>query len=93
MWNPMYLAQVSHVLAGVSVISIAMLFSWSLGVCWWVLLGGVVLAAGKEYYFDMRFESPKDTFWDASVDFAFYALGGIIGVVIAHGAFHHGNHC
>lgn len=86
MWNPQYLAQVSHVLAGNLVLLLVWLFWESVPICWLAFGLGMSLAALKEFWFDMRFETPKDTFWDAAMDFSFYFLGGAVGLSLSYWA-------
>jgi len=85
MSNPQYLAQVGHFLGGVALIVIAALLSTDAhaGVLpILITLGvGIVVAALKEFWFDIKFE--KDSWPDSIMDFCFYMLGGGVGMIIA----------
>lgn len=42
----------------------------------------VLLAAWKEFYYDMHYESPPQTVGDSAIDFVGYILGLLISVVL-----------
>jgi len=90
--NPQYLAQIGHFLAGGSVIVIATLFSVVLGAGWLPVLitlaVGVVAASLKEFWYDMVYELPKQTWGDSIMDWSFYMLGAGVGMGLAALAFH-----
>lgn len=53
----------------------------------WVLyagLGIVAYAAVKEFYYDARFETPKQSFMNNLTDFIFYNVGVWLAVLINH---------
>jgi hypothetical protein len=86
--NNTYLAQMGHFLAGALIILAAGVFGGET-VLFIVLAIGVVAAAIKEFWFDLRFELPKQTWGDSIMDFGFYMLGAAIGVglyFVAHAA-------
>jgi hypothetical protein len=61
-------------------------FAWALVMTfphWYVLLGLIIVAAVKEYVFDLRFEqSPPQTIWDSTTDFIEYTTGGIFAYLL-----------
>ena len=72
--DPQYLAQVGHFLGGGSILLVACVF-----------LGAH--AAIKEFWYDMHYELPKQTWGDSAMDFTFYLLGACAGfglVALAH---------
>jgi divalent metal cation (Fe/Co/Zn/Cd) transporter len=84
--DPQYLAQVGHFLGGVCLLATtALLFG---AVPSMIALGvGVVAAAIKEFWYDMKYELPKQTWDDSLMDFGFYVLGAAAGsglVLLAH---------
>jgi hypothetical protein len=89
--NPQYLAQVGHFFGALSVILTATLFFGVLGSGWapiLVTLGvGIVAAAFKEFYLDLR-PPENDSLADSAMDFGFYMLGGAVGMGFAALAMH-----
>jgi hypothetical protein len=88
--NPQYLAQVGHFLGGGYVMTLATLAAliWAHGAgapLGWTLGVGIAAAAIKEFYYDLRYELPKQTIADSAMDFTFYVVGGLVGAGI--GAF------
>ncbi len=83
MTNPQYLAQVGHSLGGYAVITTSILFSMATGTgcvpTIIVTVLGVAAAAVKEFWYDMKFELPKQTWTDSLMDFGFYMLGALVG--------------
>ena len=47
-----------------------------------LVVGGLALAAVKEYGYDARFESPHQTFLMNTTDFLGYALGIALGILV-----------
>lgn len=77
--NPQYLAQVGHALGGCLAIVLAAFF-WGMLTVWITLGIGIVLAAGKEFWYDLVYELPKQSFMDSLMDFGFYVLGATVGM-------------
>jgi hypothetical protein len=85
--NPQYLAQVGHTLGGLAVIFALRVFFGPVGM-WIGLVLGVALAAGKEFWYDMKYELPVQTWWASIMDFAFYMLGAAAGYGLGELAAH-----
>lgn len=87
MSNPQYLAQIGHTLGGYGLISTATLFSFARGADWWpilIVLGvGIAAATFKEFVFDVSSWGEGDSWSDSIMDWAFYMLGGGLGMGIA----------
>ena len=80
--NPQYLAQVGHFFFGSTVTLVAALFGPLVAV--WIALGAVTLyAAVKEFWYDLRYEIPKQSFGDSAMDFAFIVGGAAVGAALA----------
>ena len=77
MTNPEFIAQAAHALTGYGVALTAAYFGWSL---WLAAALFVAYAALKEFWFDLNFETPKQTIWDSMLDFTFYLVGLAIGL-------------
>jgi hypothetical protein len=72
--------QCAHVLAGYSVIMTARLF-WPRHVRLTAFIA--VLTAGlKEFFYDARYELPRQTWKDNTLDFSMYCLGITIGCLV-----------
>ena len=82
--NSQYLAQVGHFFGAYSLIGTVAVLSMVLGGGWApiliVLALGVLVAAWKEFWYDMRQELPKQTWGDSLMDFGFYMLGASLAV-------------
>jgi len=79
--DPQYLAQVGHTLGGYGLILTAWRFGGPSAAEVAFSLG--VLAAGiKEFWYDLRYELPKQSLADSIEDFAFYLIGGVIGLMV-----------
>lgn len=82
MMNVQIIAQGVHFFLAYSVISTVALFSlafeYPTGPVEIALSIGVIAAAIKEFFYDMRYELPKQTWGDSIMDFAFYLLGGAV---------------
>ena len=92
--NPQYLAQVGHFLGGVSVMLLSLVATlvWADGAlepCVYAFFGGLLAAAIKEFWYDLRYELPKQTIDDSAMDFSFYALGGVAGGAVCAFALAH----
>lgn len=94
------LAQFGHSLGACLLVTFTTLMSISLGGRWpaviVVVILGVIAAAVKEFWYDMKFELPTQTWWDSIEDFLFYMLGLTVGVGVTALAFHVANatkHC
>lgn len=79
MSNPQYLAQVGHFLAGVSLVFILGAFGGE-SVMWMTLELGLAAAAAKEFLFDTSSWGEEDSWDDSAMDFAFYVVGGLVGM-------------
>ncbi len=77
--NPQYLAQVGHFFGAYSLILSASLLTphWA-----YVVAIGVVAAAIKEFWYDMTYELPYQTFWASFMDFGFYVLGAAVAALV-----------
>lgn len=99
MSNEQYLAQVGHLLGGVTVIIIATLFAVVFGAGWLpvlITLGvGVLAASYKEFIFDTSVfgVGEGDSWADSFMDWSFYMLGAAIAMGLASVAFHFAKHC
>jgi len=80
--NSQYLAQVGHFFGAYAVVLTTAAFAKS----WYVVLPvigiGIVVAAVKEFWYDLKYELPKQSFLDSFEDFAFYMLGAGAAVVV-----------
>ena len=79
--NPTYLASMAHIGWACSIILSTFIFG-GLYISLIILGGGLCLAAIKEFFYDARYEIPKQTNFDNWLDFSMYAVGGIIGIII-----------
>jgi hypothetical protein len=80
--NPQYLAQVGHFFFGSTTTLVAALFGGMLAV--FISLSALTLyATVKEFWYDLRYEIPKQTFGDSAMDFAFIVGGGAVGAALA----------
>jgi hypothetical protein len=81
--NPQYLAQVGHLFGACSVLLTTGIMALALGAGWLpvlvVLAAGVAAAAVKEFWYDMQYELPRQTWGDSAMDFGFYVLGAGLG--------------
>ncbi len=82
-----FLASAAHTLGGAMIVVLATVF-FGFAPAWWIAWLGIVIAAGiKEYWFDSRYELPKQTFYDNTLDFVFYQVGagaGSVTMALAH---------
>jgi hypothetical protein len=85
--DPQYLAQFGHTLGGFVVIFAARVFFGAFGM-WIGLILGLILVVGKEFWYDMKYELPAQTWWASIMDFIFYVLGAGIGYGLANLAVH-----
>lgn len=86
--SPQYLAQVGHFLGGLCALLLATLAAVLWGhatsmIPLYTLGVGVTLAAVKEFWYDMKYELPKQTWGDSLMDFGFYILGGGVGYFVS----------
>jgi hypothetical protein len=95
--NPQYLAQVGHFLGGCLLLVLSALVCATLGVGWhpsvFVFLAGCIAAALKEFWYDMKYELPRQTWSDSIMDFTFYVIGGCVGFNIGLVAEYFSRHC
>lgn len=80
--NVQFLANVGHFTVPWFVTSILYRFGWAHHGRWWVLGLTVAYAAGKEYYFDARYEVPHQTFGDNTEDFLGYVAGAALAALV-----------
>ena len=77
--NPQYLAQVGHTLGGVTIVTMSCIaFGFHVG--WIVALIVLIATAIKEFWYDMKYELPKQSWSDSTMDFAFWQIGQAIGM-------------
>jgi hypothetical protein len=72
--------QCAHILAGYSVIMTTKLF-WPSHVKLAVLLA-LLSATIKEFWYDAKYELPRQTWKDNLLDFSMYCVGVFIGIII-----------
>ena len=77
--NPQYLAQVGHCLGALSLMLFATLF-WGMRGAYAMVGVGIGVAAAKEFWYDMVYELPKQTWADSWMDFGFYMVGAAVGL-------------
>ncbi len=71
--NPQYLAQIGHFFGAYSIVITAYMI---LGPHWfYVAIALFLYAVVKEFWWDMVYELPKQTWGDSIMDFVFYMLG------------------
>ena len=80
MSDPQYLAQVGHFFGAYSVAFTGGIFFPHALV--WIVLGALALASVKEFVFDVASWGEGDSWRDSAEDFAFYAGGAILAVLI-----------
>lgn len=81
MSDPEYLAQVGHFFAALAIVFGVGAFGGHVAL--WIALGvGLVVAAIKEFVFDVAAWGEGDSWQDSAIDFAFYALGGLSGAML-----------
>jgi hypothetical protein len=76
--NPNVLAQFGH--AGIPYGLLLTLDKFHSPLFWPVAIGIMVFALVKEFWYDAKYELPKQTFITNLIDFSFYALG--VGLAI-----------
>lgn len=83
--NSQYLAQVGHFFGACTIILLVGLFSETHREFPLYAYGfGIAVAAVKEFWYDMVYELPKQTWLDSIMDFFFYALGGTFALVVLY---------
>lgn len=72
--NPTFLAQAAHFFGAVAII---MSLAHFLGETGGFISAGLFLAYAvvKEFWYDLKYELPKQSFGDSALDFTFYLLG------------------
>lgn len=81
--NPQYLAQVGHFFGAYSLILTVARFQGSVPhLALAVYTALLVAAAIKEFWYDMRYELPVQTWADSIEDFVFYAFGGSAALMV-----------
>jgi hypothetical protein len=75
--DPTFLAQAAHFFGAVSLIMTAAHFAGNTG---GFITGGVLMALAivKEFWYDIVYEIPKQSFWDSALDFSFYFIGTLV---------------
>jgi hypothetical protein len=71
-------AQLAHLCFGGSMVLVDTRFGWG----WWGVAAFFLYAILKEFWIDLTFETPPDTFLGSLLDFSMYALGFGIGWAI-----------
>lgn len=83
MQNAQYLAQIGHFFGALSAMLIYGVFMRES----YMILAftiGTMLAAAKEFVYDVASWGEGDSWQDSAMDFAFYLLGGTVGTWLAH---------
>jgi hypothetical protein len=82
-----YLAQIGHFAFGyaiiITAIAISLIRDWGWKFTLWTLGIGIAAASLKEFWFDMLYELPKQTFGDSFMDWFFYVFGAGVGLLVA----------
>ncbi len=80
--NPAFVTAMAHMWFAFSVLAVAARY----GITLWVAVPlFVVLAAAKEFVFDLKFETtPPQTVFTSAEDFAEYMLGVLAAILIIH---------
>ena len=74
--NVQFLANVGHATVPYSIIATFPRYRW------YILAIVAAYAAWKEYYFDARYEVPKQSFWDNTEDFIGYLAGSLLACLV-----------
>jgi hypothetical protein len=79
--DPTFLAQSAHFFGAVATVMTATHFFGKTG---GLITVGLFAAAAvaKEFWYDLVYEIPKQSFWDSALDFAFYGLGLALSTTI-----------
>ena len=72
--NPTFLAQSAHFFSAITVVMIASYF-WGKKGCLYAAGIFALIAATKEFWYDLVYETPKQTFGDSALDYLFYFIG------------------
>jgi len=82
--DPQYLAQIGHFFGGYALMVTTIFVCTALGTGLTpivVVLGlWIAYGLGKEFWYDMRYELPRQTWKDSGQDFAFLVLGAVVGL-------------
>lgn len=78
--DPTYLAQSAHFFGAITAVMIASYF-WGKKGCLWAAGIFATAATIKEFWYDLNFELPKQTFWDSTLDYTFYLVGVAVAVI------------
>lgn len=80
--SPLFVTAMAHAWFAYAVLATCVHFGLSLLVATPVAL---LLVAGKEFWFDLRYETtPKQTVWDSTQDAIEYAAGIALAVIVYH---------
>ncbi len=80
--TPAFITAMAHMWFAFSALAIAARYGLTL---WVAVPVFVVLAAGKEFVFDLKFETtPPQTVFMSAEDFAEYMLGVLLSIVVIH---------
>jgi hypothetical protein len=79
--DPTFLAQSAHFFGAVATVMTAAHFFGKTG---GLITAGVFTAAAlvKEFWYDLKYEIPKQSFGDSALDFAFYGIGLVLSTAI-----------
>jgi hypothetical protein len=81
MTDPAFLAQSAHFFGATSAIMASSYFFGKRGAIISAIIF-LVVAGFKEFWYDLVFELPKQTFGDSALDFSFYLLGVVVSVLL-----------
>lgn len=75
--DPTFLAQSAHFFGALSTVMIASYF-WGKKGCLISSAALISIMAIKEFWYDLVYEIPKQSFGDSALDFSFYIIGAVI---------------
>jgi hypothetical protein len=78
--NPTFLAQSAHFFSAISAVMICAYF-WGKPGAFSAAIAFFILAFFKEFWYDLEFELPIQTFTDSLLDFSFYLLGLVVAII------------
>ena len=80
--DPRYLAQAGHFLGAYAVIFTTFHFA-GLQKALLATISGALIAALKEFWYDAKYELPKQTNFDNILDFTMYVVGGGVALLVS----------
>jgi hypothetical protein len=72
--NPVFLSQSAHFFSAIAIVMIASYF-WGKKGCVLAVSAFTLVIAIKEFWYDLAYELPKQTFGDSALDYLFYLIG------------------